>query len=160
MFTLASLAPVIVNTSENVITRFTPLQRDCYNDDEFHLKAFNWDDGFRYSMTNCLYAALFEKIIQNCSCVPNYFSDFNENNLTKCRYVKKQFGSLNLLFCNLHKYLSPSILISEQKWSVLVLVLSDMLAYSHTEIWVSQYWKLSVSANIYAFITKKQKSKK
>jgi hypothetical protein len=81
-FTLASLAPVVVNTSETVITRFTPLQRDCYSDDEFHLKAFNWDDGFRYSMTNCLYAAQLEKIVQNCSCVPNYFINHVDENMT------------------------------------------------------------------------------
>jgi hypothetical protein len=88
MFTLASLAPVIVNTSESVIKRFSPLQRDCYHDNEFVMKVLDWEDGFRYSMTNCLYASRLEHIIKNCSCVPNYFSKLKGpyQILSRCRY--------------------------------------------------------------------------
>ena len=73
-YTLAYLAPVIVNTSETAIKRFQPEERGCYTDNEFHLKRLGWDDGYRYSMKNCLYASLLEKIINNCSCIPDFFA--------------------------------------------------------------------------------------
>ena len=70
---LAVLTPMIFNTSENAITRFTPQERGCYTDDEFKLKIVNREDGFRYSLINCLYSALLEKIASNCSCAPQMF---------------------------------------------------------------------------------------
>ncbi len=71
-FNLAALEPEIVNTTERVINRFGPLDRDCYLEDEFKLKTLKWEFGFRYSMKNCLYAALLDKILQNCSCEPDF----------------------------------------------------------------------------------------
>jgi hypothetical protein len=68
---LASITPVVFNTTENVIERFTPLERGCYINEEFRLKILNMEDGFRYSIKNCLYSSAIEKILQNCSCTPN-----------------------------------------------------------------------------------------
>ncbi len=70
---MASLAPSIVNTSDSALVRFRPNERGCYVDEEFHLKRLGWEDGYRYSMKNCLYASLLEKIISNCSCIPDFF---------------------------------------------------------------------------------------
>lgn len=81
---LAALTPVIVNTSENVISRFTPLERGCYTNEEFHLKLFPWDNGYRYSLTNCLNSAVIERILQNCSCLPDFYKGVE--NLLPCRY--------------------------------------------------------------------------
>jgi hypothetical protein len=67
---------VIVNTSENAINRFKPEERGCYTEKEFHLKNLGPDDGYRYSMKNCLYASLLEKILTNCSCIPDFFGHF------------------------------------------------------------------------------------
>ncbi len=90
-YTLAYLSPVIVNTSENAINRFQPEERGCYTDDEFHLKRLGWDDGFRYSMKNCLYASLLEKIMSNCSCIPDFFGYFvrrmSDFNLCRLIYI-------------------------------------------------------------------------
>ena len=72
-YTMASLSPIIVNTSESAVSRFLPEERGCYIDDEFHLKRLGWEDGYRYSLKNCLYASLLEKIISNCSCIPDFF---------------------------------------------------------------------------------------
>jgi len=89
---LAALTPVIVNTSENVISRFTPLERGCYTNEEFHLKLFPWDNGYRYSLTNCLNSAVIERILQNCSCLPDFYKGVE--NLLPCRYQKFIFSSL------------------------------------------------------------------
>ena len=72
-YTLATLTPTIVYTSENALRNFQPSQRGCYTDDEFHLQSLKYVDGFRYSMKNCLYASLLEKIMSNCSCIPDFF---------------------------------------------------------------------------------------
>ncbi len=87
-YTMASLSPAIVNTSESALTRFHPKERGCYTDDEFHLKRLGWEDGYRYSMKNCLYASLLETIISNCSCIPDFFGYLVSaaNDLFPCRY--------------------------------------------------------------------------
>jgi hypothetical protein len=72
-FTLASLTPMIVNTSKKAISRFSPNVRGCYTDEEFRLKTLSWKDGYRYSMKNCLHSSLLEMVMSNCSCVPDYY---------------------------------------------------------------------------------------
>jgi hypothetical protein len=86
-YTLASFAPMIVNTSDQVVSRFSPAVRDCYKDEEFHLKTLTWKNGYRYSMKNCLYASLLEKVLSNCSCVPDYHEmpENNAKSFPKCR---------------------------------------------------------------------------
>jgi hypothetical protein len=86
---IVALTPVIVNTSETVISRFTPLERGCYTNEEFHLKLFPWDNGYRYSLTNCLNSAVIERILQNCSCLPDFYK--GEENLLPCRYTMSIF---------------------------------------------------------------------
>jgi hypothetical protein len=70
---LAALTPIIFNTTEAAILRFTPHERGCYTDDEFKLKILSWEEGYKYSLMNCFYSALIETIARNCSCAPQMF---------------------------------------------------------------------------------------
>lgn len=80
---LASITPTILKTSDIALTRFKPIERDCYTDDEFLLPNLKWDDGYRYSVKNCLYEGALQKIITNCSCLPS-FVEYNHNKLEIC----------------------------------------------------------------------------
>jgi hypothetical protein len=51
---LAALTPTIYNTTDAAIDRFEPKHRNCYLDEEFRLPNLKWEDGFRYSIKNCL----------------------------------------------------------------------------------------------------------
>jgi hypothetical protein len=87
--TIASIVPQVVYTTETVISQFSPTTRGCYIDEEFHLKYLNWTEGYRYSMKNCMYAAVLEKVFSNCSCIPDYYGSANNllANLPPCRYI-------------------------------------------------------------------------
>ena len=37
---------------------------------EFGFNSMTWDGGFKYSMKNCLYESVLEKIVENCKCKP------------------------------------------------------------------------------------------
>jgi hypothetical protein len=70
---LAAITPVIFNTTVTAISRFTPLERGCYTENEFKLKALRLEDGYKYSLMNCFYSAMIEKIAANCSCAPQMY---------------------------------------------------------------------------------------
>ena len=55
---MVSLSPMIVNTSESVMARFSPEERECFTDEEFDFKYLKRQDGFRYSLKNCFYSAI------------------------------------------------------------------------------------------------------
>ena len=44
--------------------RFSPEQRDCYSESEIELKYLPKDHGYRYEMSNCLFEATFEHILE------------------------------------------------------------------------------------------------
>ncbi len=69
---MAALTPTVLYTTEIALSRFGPDQRDCYTDDEFRFLYMPWDAGFRYSMQNCLYESVLERIINDCTCIPNF----------------------------------------------------------------------------------------
>jgi len=52
------------------LARFTPEQRDCYKEDEIDLMYLPKSHGYRYEMSNCLFEAAFEKILERCHCAP------------------------------------------------------------------------------------------
>ena len=52
--------------------RFSPEQRDCYTEEEISLKYLPRDHGYRYEMSNCLFEATYEKVLEVCKCTP-YF---------------------------------------------------------------------------------------
>ena len=37
---------------------------------EFGFNSMAWDGGFKYSMKNCLYESVLDKIVENCTCKP------------------------------------------------------------------------------------------
>ncbi len=39
---------------------------------EFDLENMSYNKSFRYAMKNCLYEAVLEKIIENCTCKPTF----------------------------------------------------------------------------------------
>ena len=43
--TLVAMKPTILNTTQKVLDRFTPEDRNCYTDDEFRLKHFKYEKG-------------------------------------------------------------------------------------------------------------------
>ena len=77
----------VLNTTEEALTAFVPLKRDCYTETEFYLKYMNWAEGFRYSMQNCLYESVLEHIIEHCKCIPSFanFKLITEPMLTVCQ---------------------------------------------------------------------------
>ena len=91
-YSLASLTPVIFNTTEAVLDHFTPSERGCYVDKEFNLKILQIEAGYRYSIKNCLYSSAIEQIMENCSCVPNVVDNTTEYfQLLPCRHEQKYF---------------------------------------------------------------------
>ncbi len=83
---MAALTPVIFNTTETAIARFTPHERGCYSDDEFKLKIVNEANGYKYSLKNCFNSAVLEKIVTNCSCAPQIYGTITDyHHLFPCR---------------------------------------------------------------------------
>ena len=71
---LIAITPTISNTSQQAMERFSPKDRNCYADDEFRFKYLKYEDGFRYSMVNCLYETAMQQIIKKCACIPTFTS--------------------------------------------------------------------------------------
>lgn len=84
--TQLSVTPTLTVTTQEALNRFTPDERACYADHEFRFKylpqelyrySFLIQDcplcylpAFRYGLSNCLFAATYDKVVSNCSCVP------------------------------------------------------------------------------------------
>ena len=80
---MTSITPTFMNTSDEALARFSPEERNCYQDREFKLPNLAYNDGFRHSMQNCLYEGVLKKIIPDCGCLPT-FTDFNVQHLELC----------------------------------------------------------------------------
>ena len=67
--TQLAVTPVLYGTSKVARTRFTPKERGCYFDNELNLTYLpkKW---YRYSISNCLFEAAYEKILKECKCTP------------------------------------------------------------------------------------------
>lgn len=74
------MTPTILNTTESALG-MTPKIRNCYKQDEFYFHYMQFEQGFRYSMQNCLYESVLEAIIEIFECKPS-FVNFNLGNLT------------------------------------------------------------------------------
>ena len=62
-------------TSNEVINNLTPEKRYCYQeiqDAEAKLGSLNNEQGYRFSLQNCLYEAKIRRIMDNCSCIPMF----------------------------------------------------------------------------------------
>ncbi len=98
---MVSITPSVINTTETALRRFSPVERDCYTDEEFQLPNLLWEYGYRYSIKNCLYEAVIQKIIKNCSCFPSTAS--NVKNLEICTGKKLKCSRSFLSIMGSHK---------------------------------------------------------
>jgi len=98
---LIALVPEVLNTTESAL-KLSLEDRDCYQDSEFGFTSMVWDGGFKYSMKNCLYESVLEKIVENCTCKPVFVNfklkgddyEFCQGLELACQqYWMNQFGS-------------------------------------------------------------------
>ena len=96
---LVSMTAEIMNTTEAAISRFPPELRTCYVEGEIEFKYMQRADGYRYSIDNCFYEAVLDKVIDNCMCVPFFITVDIGITLPKCRYyiIVKPIKHFNLL---------------------------------------------------------------
>ena len=68
----------VLNTTEDALIKFKyePDKRDCYTETELFFRYMNYVDGFRYSMQNCLYESVLDKIVKNCTCKPVFIDKY------------------------------------------------------------------------------------
>lgn len=69
------ITPTLYTANPQVLTRFSPEQRDCYQEHEIDLKYLPKSHGYRYEMSNCLFEAAFEKILEECDCAPGFHNE-------------------------------------------------------------------------------------
>ena len=53
---------------------FGPQQRHCYTHDEVNLTALPLEKGYRMSMKNCLYDKALHATIEECNCLPSFYT--------------------------------------------------------------------------------------
>ena len=100
-----------MSTTPEAIDRFSPMERGCYVEGELPLKYLP-SDFYRYEMSNCLFEAAYEKILEDCNCTPSFHQlAYNEvegictgpglkcmsrrlKNIGKLNKVKKYFLSI------------------------------------------------------------------
>ena len=78
------ISPTLVSTSKNAIERFPPKDRDCYTDQEVHLKYLPKNYGYRYALQNCYFQSTIELIIKTCQCFPTFHPIVSEEKLNYC----------------------------------------------------------------------------
>ena len=71
--TQINLKPIITETSEDAIWKFSPEMRQCYTEGEKNLTYLPYKEAFRYEMNNCLIDQGIGDIIWNCRCIPRFF---------------------------------------------------------------------------------------
>ncbi|XP_023319996.1 uncharacterized protein LOC111695065 isoform X2 [Eurytemora carolleeae] len=67
-----AVTPTLMLTSHEALNRFSAEQRDCYTEKEISLRFLPHDHGYRYEMSNCLFEAAFENILEKCKCAPGF----------------------------------------------------------------------------------------
>ena len=99
--TEVTIIPSITKTTSQAINDFSPEERNCYIDSEFQFKYLVPQDGFRYSMDNCFYEALLQRIVEDCQCV--HYLDY--------KIVTKSHPKLNV--CKKEKLYCANNLMSD-----------------------------------------------
>ena len=64
------VSTTLVTTSNGALNRFSPMDRDCFSENEMSFKYLPRDYGYRYALGNCLYESTLEEIVQKCNCFP------------------------------------------------------------------------------------------
>ena len=95
-----AVTPTLFSTTPEARDRFDPKDRGCYVEGELPLKYLP-SKFYRYEMSNCLFEAAYEQILDECKCMPR-FGVINFFKLVGYKYGKILFyGPKNggLLFC-------------------------------------------------------------
>ncbi|XP_040569382.1 acid-sensing ion channel 4 [Lepeophtheirus salmonis] len=69
------VTPTLYTATEQVLERFRPRDRDCYDESEIDLMYLPKSHGYRYEMSNCLFEAAYEKILERCHCAPGFHNE-------------------------------------------------------------------------------------
>lgn len=67
--TQLSVTPILRDTTDQAKWRFSPEERGCYFDGEMMFKYLP-SSLYRYGLSNCLFAATYDQILDQCGCVP------------------------------------------------------------------------------------------
>ena len=86
----------VISTDESIRKRFDPDQTKCYFDGEIELDHLP-SPTYRYSMTNCLYEAYNQKILDQCNCSV-FTAPFNPQEFDSCIQTANQCLVQNNLF--------------------------------------------------------------
>ena len=60
-----AVTPTLMATNPTAITRFSPLERGCYQEKELPLEYLP-SSFYRYEMSNCLFEAAYERVLEVC----------------------------------------------------------------------------------------------
>ena len=75
-----NVKPTLIQATPDAIRRFNPQERRCYDDNEVELTFLQKQDGYSYSMENCMYNDLLIDILWECECYPIFFvKEFFQN---------------------------------------------------------------------------------
>ena len=66
-----AITPTLFSTSPEARDRFRPRDRGCYVEGELPLEYLP-SKYYRYEMSNCLFEAAYEKILEECNCTPRF----------------------------------------------------------------------------------------
>ena len=66
-----AVTPTLFSTTPEARDRFDPKDRGCYVEGELPLKYLP-SKFYRYEMSNCLFEAAYEQILEECKCMPRF----------------------------------------------------------------------------------------
>ncbi|TRY72690.1 hypothetical protein TCAL_05397 [Tigriopus californicus] len=79
-----AVTPTLMSTTPEAIERFSPLERGCYKEGELPLKYLP-SSFYRYEMSNCLFEAAYERVLEECECTPSFHQLAYEHVPSICR---------------------------------------------------------------------------
>lgn len=79
-----AVTPTLMSTTPEAIERFSPLERGCYKEGELPLKYLP-SMFYRYEMSNCLFEAAYERVLEECECTPSFHQLAYEDVPSICR---------------------------------------------------------------------------
>ena len=95
-----AVTPTLMSTTQDARERFSPLDRGCYVEGELPLEYLP-SSYYRYEMSNCLFEAAYERILEQCNCTPSFHQLAHElgictgPGLTSMSKILRTIGKLN-----------------------------------------------------------------
>ena len=99
--TQIAVSPVLYETTEDARRRFSPPERGCYFDGELTFKYLP-NALYRYDISNCLFEATYEKVLDLCHCTPYFHWAGMKRYRNFCRGPSLQ--CMNEVFSRLGEY--------------------------------------------------------